>query len=137
MLFRALGTVSVVDDDGTVTTLSAGRQRALLALLVLDPNSLITRSSLIDALWGEELPAHPEAALQIVMSRLRAQLGEYASRIRADGSGYRLDAGPDEVDVLSAESLLRDGRSVMASGDFEAAADLFEQALDHWTGPAL
>jgi DNA-binding SARP family transcriptional activator len=137
MLFRALGTVSVVDDDGVVTTLRAGRQRALLALLMLEPNSLITRSSAIDALWGHDLPAHPEAALQIVMSRLRGQLGDYGHRIRAERTGYRLDAGPDEVDVLWAESLLRDGRSALAAGDFGAAADAFEQALDYWTGPAL
>ena len=111
MLFRALGTVSVLDDDGVVTTLRAGRQRALLALLMLEPNSLITRSSVIDALWGDALPAHPEAALQIVMSRLRGQLGDYGNRIRAERTGYRLDAAPDEVDVLWAESLLRDGRT--------------------------
>src|SRR5689334_22131045 len=136
MLFRVLGDV-VVGDNGSATTIAAGKQRALLALLVMDANSVVSRSTLIDGIWGEKLPANPESALHVTMSRLRSQLGARGERIRAEAAGYRLDAARDEVDVLHAESLLRDGRSALASGDSGSAADAFERGLALWTGEAL
>ena len=71
------------------------------------------------------------------VSRLRANLGPYGSRIVAAPTGYRLDAGPEEVDLLLAESLLRDGRLALASNEGLRAAEAFERALSLWTGDAL
>jgi DNA-binding SARP family transcriptional activator len=137
MLFRVLGDVVVVDDDGTVTTVGAAKQRALLALLLIDANSVVSRTALIDGIWGERLPANADSALHVTLSRLRSRLGVHGERICAERAGYRLDAAPDEIDILRAESLLRDGRSALAAGDAETAADAFERGLALWTGDAL
>jgi DNA-binding SARP family transcriptional activator len=137
VLFRVLGHVAVVGDDGEVITVGARRQRALLARLILDTNRVVSRSALVESVWGEVPPVHPETALQVVVSRLRAHLGPCGGRIVAEATGYRLDAGPEEVDLLWAESLLRDGRLALASNEGARAGETFERALLLWTGDAL
>ena len=73
-----------------------------------------------------------------MVSRLRTSLGPYGGRITAAATtGYRLEAGPEEVDFLWAESLLRDGRLALAGNEGTRAADLFGSALALWTGDAL
>jgi DNA-binding SARP family transcriptional activator len=137
VLFRVLGQVAVSGDDGGVIVVGARRQRDLLARLILDTNRVVSRSVLVESVWGEASPAHPETALQVVVSRLRAHLGSYGCRIVAEATGYRLDAGPEEVDLLWAESLLRDGRLALAGNEGSRAAEMFERALALWTGDAL
>jgi DNA-binding SARP family transcriptional activator len=137
VFFKVLGDVSVVDDTGSATRIRAGRQRAVLAMLTLEANTVVSRAALIDGVWGDRLPETPDAALHVAVSRLRSQLGSCGGRITAEPGGYRLDAGWDEVDVLLAEALLRDGRNSLAMGDSSAAANAFERALGSWTGDAL
>src|SRR6478752_2874026 len=69
-----LGAVRV-EAHGQVVKIAAPRQRALLALLLLDPNRTVSASTLIDGIWGETPPQHPESALHIVVCRLRHALG--------------------------------------------------------------
>jgi DNA-binding SARP family transcriptional activator len=137
VLFRILGRVGVVGDDDEWITVAPPRQRALLARLILDTNRVVSGSVLVEALWGQDLPLHPQAALQVVVSRLRTILGSYGNRISAAATGYRLDAAPHEVDFLLAESRLRDGRLALASNEGSRAADAFERALSLWAGDAL
>jgi DNA-binding SARP family transcriptional activator len=138
VLFRVLGRVTVVGDDGEEIAVGARRQRALLARLILDTNRVVSRSALVESVWAGVLPLHPETALQVVVSRLRTNLGPYGSRITATATtGYRLEAGPEEVDFLWAESLLRDGRLALAGNEGSRAAGLFDRALSLWTGDAL
>ncbi len=79
-LFRILGRVAVVGDADEWINIGPPRQRALLARLILDTNRVVTCSALVEALWGEDLPLHPQAALQVVVSRLRTNLGTYGAR---------------------------------------------------------
>jgi DNA-binding SARP family transcriptional activator len=134
VLFRVLGRVDVVGDDGDVITLGARRQRALLARLILDANRAVRSSVLVESVWGNTLPVHPETALQVVVSRLRANLGPCGARIVAEAAGYRLDAGPQEIDLLWAESLLHDGRLALAGDEGARAGAMFDKALALWTG---
>ena len=106
----------------------------LLARLILDTNRVVRRSDLVESVWGGALPVHPETALQVVVSRLRTNLGSNGRRIVAEDAGYRLDARPEEVDLLWAESLLHDGRLALAGEEGAQAADLFDRALSMWTG---
>ncbi len=137
MLFKVLGDVSVIDDAGTVTSIRAGRQRAVLAMLILEANTIVSRSALVEGVWGANLPEAPDAALHVAISRLRSQLGAFGTRITGERGGYRVDAAWDEVDLLLAESLLRDGRSALAMGNNSGAANAFERALALWTDHAL
>jgi DNA-binding SARP family transcriptional activator len=137
VLFRVLDGVGVVGDDGELTRIAPRKPRALLALLILNANRVIDGSVVMESLWGDVLPEHPSGALQVVVSRLRRSLGACGDRVLFEHGGYRLDAGPEEVDVLRAEALLRDGRAALGINDGARAAVAFEDALGLWTGKAL
>jgi DNA-binding SARP family transcriptional activator len=65
MQFRILGPLEVVDGD-SVVPLAGVKQRALLALLLLNVNEVVSSDRLIDALWGEHLPVSGAKALQVL-----------------------------------------------------------------------
>ena len=73
--FGLLGPLEVSAGDGPLP-LGGPKQRVVLAHLVLGANQVIPVERLIDALWGEHLPAEPKAALQVYVSRLRSGLGQ-------------------------------------------------------------
>jgi len=73
MEIRVLGPVEVYL-DGTPRTVPGSGERELLALLALSSGRVVANSTLIDALWGEDLPANPDNALQVRVSKLRRAL---------------------------------------------------------------
>jgi DNA-binding SARP family transcriptional activator len=105
MEFRVLGPLEVVK-NGRTLELGGQKQRALLALLLLEANRPVSRERLIDALWEEEPTATAAKALQVYVSRLRKALGY--DRVATHAGGYVLRADPDEVD-LERFCRLRDG----------------------------
>jgi predicted ATPase/DNA-binding SARP family transcriptional activator len=128
-VFRVLGTLQA-DRDGAALPLPSRRQRALLAALVTRAGRPVPADELVEAAWGGGLPDHPKAALQTVLSRLRAALG--ADVISASISGYQLNVTADDVDALRFEAL----RERAAHAPDVAAAGLLEAALALWRGPA-
>lgn len=64
MDFRILGPLEVVDGDRVVRLAEA--QRALLALLLLSANEVVSSDRLIDELWGERSPESGRTAVQCV-----------------------------------------------------------------------
>jgi DNA-binding winged helix-turn-helix (wHTH) protein len=72
--FRILGSVEVVGDEGPLA-LGAPKQRALLALLLLNANTVVSRDRLVDALWGAEPPRSAVSSLQVYVHGLRRALG--------------------------------------------------------------
>ena len=56
-------------------------------------------ASLIEDIWGDHLPVHPDAALQVLVSRLRTALGPAAGRVVSGHSAYRLDVANEELDI--------------------------------------
>ena len=73
------------------------RLRGLLALLADDLRTGCSTARLVEGLWPDELPEHPAKALQIIVSRTRAQLG--ADVIASTPTGYRLTLTEDQVDT--------------------------------------
>jgi DNA-binding SARP family transcriptional activator/tetratricopeptide (TPR) repeat protein len=96
MEFRVLGPLEVID-DGRAIALGGQKQRALLALLLLEVNRPVSRERLVDALWEEEPTATAAKALQVYVSQLRKALGR--DRIATQSDGYLLRAAPDELDL--------------------------------------
>ncbi len=137
MQFRVLGEVAVVDDQGVVTHITASRPRALLALLIMNPNRSLTYPTIATALWGDSQPEVPYAALQVVVSRLRNRLGSYGERVQAHAGGYRLAVAENETDLAVAQMLLHDGRAALDADDPTRACTHFEKALALWAGDAL
>ena len=94
--------------------LGGPKQRALLALLLLRANEVVSRGRLIDALWGERAPASAERSLDSYVSRLRTVLG--AERIERRAPGYRLRVDAEELDFGRFEVLLERGQAAAAAG---------------------
>jgi predicted ATPase len=132
--FRILGPVEVVR-DGHALRLGGRRQRALLALLLLDPGRRVSTDRLIDELWPGTPPPGAAKTLRVYVSRLRAALGE--EPLLARTPGYVLEIAADRLDARRFEQLLRDGREALARGAAGLAVDRLRGALALWRGPAL
>ena len=72
--FRILGPLEVSDETGAFL-LGGLKQRAVLALLLLEPGRTVSVDRLIDALWGENPPRTATTSLQNFISQLRKTLG--------------------------------------------------------------
>jgi predicted ATPase/DNA-binding SARP family transcriptional activator len=132
--FRLLGPVEAVQNHGQIA-LGAPKQRALLAVLLLNANEVLSRERLIDRLWGAEPPKSAVQSLQVYVHGLRQALG--AERIETHGTGYRLRLDPDELDAAQFERLAREAASAMSAGHPSDAATSAGLALDLWRGSAL
>jgi YVTN family beta-propeller protein len=128
MEFKVLGPLEVVE-DGRALRFGGGKERALLALLLLHANEVVPAGVLIDELWGHETPATAAKALQVYVSRLRKRLGSEVLVTRSPG--YALEVRPEHFDVARFEQLVAEARSA-APAD---AASLLSGALALWRGP--
>jgi predicted ATPase len=107
----------------------------LLVMLLLDVGRVVPLDRLIAGQYGDEPPAGAANAVQAQVSRLRKTLP--AELIEHHGSGYRLVAEPEDVDVQLFERLARDGRRLLSAGQFSGAAALLREGLGLWRGSAL
>lgn len=134
MQYRILGPFYVAADDVEIVV-GSGKQRALLALLLLNANEAVSTDRLIDQLWGESRSTSATKVLQNYVSKLRRLLGEGVLITRPHG--YELRVEPGEVDVDRFNDLVADGRRSLAAGDPERAAAVLAEALALWNGPPL
>jgi DNA-binding SARP family transcriptional activator/class 3 adenylate cyclase len=134
MDFHLLGPLEVLHDQVPVQ-ISAGKQRALLAVLLLNANRTISREQLVDSLWGEDVPDSAPKMVQIQVSQLRKALPE--PRLHTRRPGYMLEVREGELDLVAFEHLLAAARRAIAQGDPEDAAKRLGSALALWRGPAL
>ena len=121
MEFRLLGPLEVVDDEGATVALGGPRPRALLTLLLLNANEVVSVDRLVDGIWGEQAPASGSSALQVHVHSLRRAVG--ADRIVTRPPGYLLRVQDGELDVERFERLVAAGSPA--------------EALALWRGPAL
>jgi DNA-binding SARP family transcriptional activator len=122
---------------GETVALGGVRQRALLAILILHANEVVSTDRLVDQLWGETPPATAVHTVQVFVSRLRNALGSAGSRLITRPPGYLLEVGVDEVDADRCERLYADARVAMAAGEPTRAAELLRDADGLWRGPPL
>jgi WD40 repeat protein/DNA-binding SARP family transcriptional activator len=103
--------------------------------LLLRANELVTSERLVEELWGESPPATAQKMLHNQVSALRQALGRNG-RLETQGSSYRLNVQPGELDVDRFEELLAGARDELES-DPDAAAKKLHEALGLWRGSAL
>ena len=132
--FRVLGPLEALR-DGAPVELPRPKQRALLAMLLLNAGQIVSTDRLIDAVWGREPPRTALPALQGLVADLRKALGEEAIVTRAPG--YVLELGSGRLDLGRFERLVEDGARARAAGNPERGAALLREALDLWRGPPL
>jgi DNA-binding SARP family transcriptional activator len=142
MQFKILGPLEVWA-DGASLDITAPRQRAVLAILLIEANRVVSLDRLIDRLYGGEPPRHAVGSVQAYVSHLRRLLEPdrppralpqvLISRL----SGYTLVVDPLLFDVACFEAALSVGRDALAEGRPEAALAKVDEALGLWRGPAL
>ncbi|MFI6731309.1 BTAD domain-containing putative transcriptional regulator [Nonomuraea sp. NPDC050451] len=129
--FAILGPVRVSWADGRQVHLS-GKPRAVLASLLLNVNTLVSRERLVEALW-ENPPASAIPNLQTYIGQLRRSLS-LDTRLLTRETGYTFEARAEEVDLLQFEQAIRLARKEAEAGDVRAAVVEFERALAMWRG---
>ncbi len=135
MEFRLLGPVEALR-DGRSIALGGAKPRALLALLLLHANEVVSRDRLIDALWGDRPPGSADHSLDVQVSRLRKAFEPDELLVTRSG-GYVLEVEPEAIDVRRFERLLEAGRRANADGKPAEALEALEAALGLWRGNAL
>ncbi|MFF1707686.1 ATP-binding protein [Streptomyces sp. NPDC058252] len=111
---------------------TAPRLRGLLALLAGDVRTGCSTERLVAGLWPDELPERPGKAVQVLVSRARAQLG--ADVLASTPTGYRLTLAEDQVD--SSALLLHAATSAdrARAGDHAGSLAAAEAGLALWEG---
>jgi YVTN family beta-propeller protein len=132
--FRVLGPFEVCE-RGHLLDVGIGKQRALLAFLLMNAPEVVSTDRIIDALWDDRPPASALNSVRVYVSHVRKALGN--GRLLTRGRGYLLSVEPDELDLTRFELLLRRGRAARGAGDAEGAADILRAALGLWRGPPL
>ncbi|MGH3681752.1 MAG: BTAD domain-containing putative transcriptional regulator, partial [Natronosporangium sp.] len=137
-LVRLLGPVAVVGPYGAARLVGV-RQRALLAQLALAAGRTVTRSRLVDALWGEDPPRTAVATLYSHVARVRHALDQCGLRgvLHTWESGYRLAIRPDQVDATRFEQRVAQARAALGAGAVREAATQLQEGLALWHGEAL
>ncbi|HEY8473311.1 MAG TPA: BTAD domain-containing putative transcriptional regulator, partial [Natronosporangium sp.] len=137
MRFRILGPIRV-DLGGRELALTAGRERMLLAILLLHANQLVTGARLIDAIWPNDLPRHARNQLQGCVSRLRKRLagaGFTGQLIVTEPTGYRAVIEPDDLDLLVFRRQVEQARAAVGEQRYREASARYREALGLWRGP--
>jgi DNA-binding SARP family transcriptional activator/tetratricopeptide (TPR) repeat protein len=142
MRFGILGPLQV-HDGGAAVAVGPPKQRALLGVLLVHANQVISTHRLVELLWNGDPPAGAVRALHVYLSGLRKALRSGRPG-RDDGEllvrrppGYLLRVAPGALDLEEFERLVAEARRARGGGELAQAVRLLEEALDLWRGPAL
>lgn len=140
MEIHILGSLALTQDTQRWGVASK-RVSSVLALLALTPGQPVPFDQLVDELWGDGRIANAKNALQANVTRLRKLLASITGRrggdlVRTVGGGYLLDVPAESVDAHRFLTLADRGAALVAR-DAAPAAEVLEQALGMWRGPAL
>lgn len=133
--FRILGPCEVIDNHGPVE-LGGPKQRATLAILLLNANRVVSIDRLADELYSGAPPVTALKQVQRQISDLRKVLGP-ASPIETRSPGYTISVTAEQLDLMLFERLTGDATAALAEGAAAPAAELLRRALDLWRGPPL
>lgn len=138
--FRLIGPVELWVEQRRVD-LGPARQRGILAALLVEPERATSIQLLIDRVWGDSPPGDARGVIYTYIARLRRLLADATEHtgtpvsVHRDPAGYRIDIGPDMVDLFRFRRLLERART--APADDPRRRDWLSQALALWRGDAL
>jgi DNA-binding SARP family transcriptional activator len=139
---RVLGPLEIRENDEPLA-LGGIKQRALLAILALHANEVVSTDRLIDELWGAKAPQTAAKSLQVHVSQLRKVLepnrrrGEAGEVLLTQSPGYLLRLDSEQLDMERFKRLSEEGREALAKGDAESAGAKLGEALTLWRGAPL
>jgi DNA-binding SARP family transcriptional activator len=128
--FHVLGPLKVLK-DGIELPMSANRELAILACLLLNANRVMSVERLVEAVWAGSAPSSAWRQIAICVSRLRRRLG--AGVIETSSPGYLLRVPADGIDWLRFTAMVTQARE-QAARDQEGAVALLREALALWRG---
>ncbi len=136
--FRVLGPLEAWRGAEPIR-LGGQRQRALLALLLVHANELVSIDRLVDVMFGEQLSESTTNAIRVAVSRLRRAMGDDGGEevLLTRPGGYLLKLGAEQLDAALFEHGLKDGQQLLESGEPQAAGKRLREALALWRGSAL
>jgi DNA-binding SARP family transcriptional activator len=137
--FGVLGPL-VARRSGRPLPLGGARQRAVLAILLLHANEMLSVDRLIAEVWGTDPPDTAVKMIRNNVSRLRSLLDfgdALGPQLLTHPGGYELRIDPEQVDSRRFERLVRDAGRSLAAGDALASSAGLREALALWRGPAL
>ena len=135
MDFRVLGPVEVWV-AGEQVELGPPKQRALLAILILNAGRVVAQERLMELLWHGSEPKTAVHALEVYVSNLRKAL-KSDDLIHRRAPGYVLTVDNQKIDLRRFDELLTKGRLALEAGDAERSALLLREALALWRGAAF
>lgn len=118
-----------VEHAGEPVEITGDRQRALLFRLALEPQSHLGYRAIAEDVWPDDPPENPRAALQSLVSRLRAQLP--VDVVASTPGGYRLELPREAIDAVRFQDLVA---AATASDDVGESTRLASEALELWQG---
>ena len=131
MRFNVLGSLQA-EENGEAIALGGQRQRAVLALLLLEVGQPVTSARIVSEIWPDQPLESVRDSLYTYVSQLRRVFGK--SRILRANGGYRLDLqDTDEIDAVVFESTARHASRLLGS-DPEAVIHLLGSSLELWRG---
>jgi YVTN family beta-propeller protein len=142
MEFRILGPLEVCL-EGRELSFGGAKQRAVLAVLLLHRNEVVSTDRLIDEVWGDHPPATAAKVVQVYVSQLRKALRGRRGQDEADNilvtraPGYVLRVEPGELDADRFEQFVDEGRRALVAGRPRLAAHTLLEGLALWRGPAF
>ena len=138
--FGVLGPL-VMTANGARVALGAPKQRAVLAMLVINRNRPVSIESLIDAVWDRDPVPAARTSIQSYVSTLRRLLGGAGghphSVLASAPPGYQLNVADADCDVGRFLAAKNAGMRAAAAGRFEEASSRLSAALSEWRGPVL
>jgi DNA-binding SARP family transcriptional activator/tetratricopeptide (TPR) repeat protein len=135
--FCLLGPLTV-RHGGIAVAIPAGKQRSVLAALLLSAGRVVSHGEIAEALWGDEWPASADVSIRNYVRRLRQILHDAGlDRILTRPGGYLIRVEAEELDLTRFERLAADARAAIRAGAWETAAADAAAALALWSGDAL
>jgi len=138
--FGVLGPL-LMTANGTAVPLGAPKQRAVLAVLLINRNRPVSVDALIDAVWGRDPVPAARTSIQSYVSTLRRLLrsaGCHPYTVLASAPpGYQLSVADADCDLGRFRTEKNVGMRAAAAGQFEEASSRLTAALDEWRGPVL
>ncbi len=126
---------------GTPVALGTPKQRALLAMLLINRNRPVSQEALIDGAWEDSPAATARANIHSYVSNLRRLLGgagvDPYQVLASAPPGYQLAVADGDCDLDRFIAAKTAGLQAAAAGRFERASGQLVAALKEWRGPAL
>ena len=122
--------------DGRSLDLGTRKQRALLALLIINRRRTVSADRIIAALWSADAPSKRREDVWVYVSRIRKALDPVGNVLRREPGGYVLDIEESSVDAARFERLVAEGGRLLPE-DPAAASLLLGEALAAWSGQAF